>query len=409
VTPKEELEYLQLKKKKAMAGSGSSPMSGMFDAYKTPSTNPEIYGQTAGQVIGDLTGGPLLGMVLGGLGGTAGRMRGQLPRAIGEMLATKSIKTPATREIAKGLVPSFQRGATFSGLGELVPVGWEAAKAGGREIERGVGALTGAGRRVAQLQERFPLSTQLKVLKPRWLGGSSIPTPEVAGAAQGAMEKELGIPTTLEAAKERLFGLKRVPKTIREMLPSLSHAETGGTTASEAERLAKLLKEGMEEVAEKPRAITSRVVRALDEGIKPTINDSVSALRELAGIDSKTAIDHPDKALVGKYMNKIADRIGEEIPKYAAARKLTNLAHIYDEIQEILPRAPSGDPYRFGVMRLIWMLRTGMSFVTGGLLSPYTAGIGGVLGPMVSKTLDPVLTNRFLPAAVGAGVAKASQ
>jgi hypothetical protein len=412
VTPAQELEYLQLKKKKAMTSSGSKPsaMSGMFDAYKTPSTTPEIAGQTAGQVIGDLIGGPLWGMGLGGLGGAAGRTYPQIPQALGEMMAFKRFKTPTSTKMAKEFIPAFQRGATFSGLGELAPAGWEAAKSVGREVESGIGSLTGVGERIGQLK-KFPLSTQLKVLKPRWMGGSSIPTPEVAGAAQGALETKLGIPTVKQVAEEKIFGTTKVPTSIRDLKIG-SMGKVGGATASDSEKLLEALKKAGADTAKsvgRPAETMKNVYNTIKTGGKPVLEDAVSALREVSTRLNKAVKDTPEYASLSEWAGKITNEIANQVPEYAKARKLTNLAHIYDELQHILPLAPTGDPYRFGVMRLIWMLRTGLSMVTGGLMSPYTAAAGGVAGNALGKALDPILKNRFLPAAVGAGAAKLSQ
>src|SRR6266446_3085483 len=134
-----------------------------FPFMKTPSSMPEIVGQmmggAAGGLLGAETGSMAPGIVGAGVGGSMGRALGQAPQAIGEMLATRQLRTPTTRKIKQEFIPAFERGATFQGLGEAVPIGWRGAKAIGRTFREGAGSLEGVAERIAQLR-KLPLQEQ---------------------------------------------------------------------------------------------------------------------------------------------------------------------------------------------------------------------------------------------------------
>lgn len=403
--------------KKAVSGiatKAGTAVANKFPFMAQPSTIPEIVGQMigggAGRLLGAETGSSAPAVIGSGLGGAMGRTLGQAPQAIGEMLAAHQLRTPTTRKIKQNLMPSFSRGATFGALGEAVPIAWRGAKAIGRELESGVGSLSGVGERVAQLK-KFPFWQQLAVLKP---GKSSIPTPQVAGAAQGALEGKLGIPTIQEAVEDQVYQQPGKKATsIRSLEISTRHAATGGATDAEASALREALKKAGVEgdipkaspTGGKSTPIMRSVRQALKEGTEPEVNDAVAAIRDTAERLDKAPKGSVLKSVYGKQFAAISKYIESKIPELAKARKLTNLAHIRDELLHMLPKAPSGDPYRFGVMRLLWMLRTSISMLSGGLMSPYGAGVGSVAGQALTKAIDPVLMNKFAPAGIAGAVA----
>ena len=86
------------------------------------------------------------------------------------------------------------------------------------------------------------------------------------------------------------------------------------------------------------------------------------------------------------------------------ARHLTHLANLHDELVAILPKMKSGDPYRMGILRLLYMA----SGAAAGLMSPFAAGASSVAGQALGKVVDPILESQASPAILNALMQKRS-
>jgi len=360
-----------------------------FPFMKGGDTWPEIAGQVGGGIAGETLGGTTGAIIGGGAGQAAATGLEDLPTNLLSMHFPK-----ARQELGQKMKRGFDRGTTFSALGETLPIAWRGAKALGREFESGISSLSGVTDRVAQLR-RLPLWEQIKVLLP---GHGRIPSPEAAGVAQGAVEERLGVPTLKQVTKERVYaepkgkgeGVGGTGIKIKDIIKSLK------LKGKEVEDFFEKI--GVEQPPEiSPKTgestpVMRRVKQAFTEKVEPTINDAVQALRDTFYRAGKLAKDDPAGVVYAEEAAKINKYLESKVEELAKARKLTHLAHLRDELFHLLPQTPKGEPYRFGVMRLFW--RATMLLGSLGMMSPWGSGASAVAGDVITKMLDPILANK---------------